>query len=196
MMEETRLVWFSAAFLSGSFPTAYLVGKYFFHTDIRTQGSGNVGATNAFRVFGKGAGLAVFAVDFCKGLLPVAAYRALVSPEPESTLWIGLAAILGHVFTPFLRFKGGKGIATGAGTLCAAMPKLFLFALPVWLAVFALTRIVSISSIAALAALFVLTIFFHLSPRASLCMFLIVALAAWTHRSNISRLLSGTEKKL
>ncbi|HTL70167.1 MAG TPA: glycerol-3-phosphate 1-O-acyltransferase PlsY [Candidatus Eisenbacteria bacterium] len=196
MTEEIRLVWFPVAFLAGSFPTAYLVGKHVFHSDIRTQGSGNVGATNAFRVFGKGAGAAVFAADFLKGFLPVIAYARFVSADPADTLWIGLAAVLGHVFTPFLRFKGGKGIATGSGALAAALPLLFALTLPVWVVVFAFTRIVSISSLAALAGLFFYTFLFHLPPRASMAMLVILSLAVWTHRSNIARLRSGTEKKL
>src|SRR3989344_8484133 len=120
---------FLAAFTIGSFPTAYVVGRVVKKIDIRQHGSGNVGATNVFRVLGKKYGLLVFAIDFLKGAAAVwLVYLLLKNPSSpiasrcpafltsqSLALWIGLGAILGHVFTPYLRFKGGKGIATGAG---------------------------------------------------------------------------------
>ena len=124
------ILFWAIAFLAGSTPTAYLAGRSFKRIDIRQYGSGNVGATNAFRVLGKKIGAFVFIIDFLKGSLPVF-FLPLLLPanhlDPkEAGLWIGTGAIAGHVFTPFLGFKGGKGIATGAGVLCGAFPFLFL----------------------------------------------------------------------
>ncbi len=184
----------AAAFLSGSLPTAYLVGCMR-GTDIRKHGSGNVGATNAFRVLGKGAGFFVFAVDFAKGYAPVFVFLRS-GGDPSVAAWIGLAAILGHVFTPFLGFKGGKGVATGAGVLTASHPLLFAGAIAVWIACFFATRIVSISSLLALAAVNVLSCMTPVGNHARAAFFLILALVTWTHRDNLARLKAGTEKKI
>jgi acyl phosphate:glycerol-3-phosphate acyltransferase len=186
-----------AAFWIGAFPTAYLWGRFVEKTDIRRHGSGNVGATNALRVFGKKAGAMVFAADFLKGLLPVRLY-ALWSGDAERAdlLLIALAAILGHVFTPFLGFKGGKGVATGGGALLGAIPKLFAVAFPAWLVVFAATRIVSVSSLAAVLALVAAALLFDYPPQAVGLLAAIGVFLVWTHRDNLKRLARGEEKKL
>ncbi len=145
---------FLTAFLIGSFPTAYLVSRYAKGIDIRQHGSGNVGATNVFRVMGKKYGLFVFGVDFLKGATAVF-LTWLLWPDPAAhgvlDVWIGFGSILGHVFSPFLRFKGGKGVATGAGVLLATSPIIFIYTLLTWVIVFVLTRTVSISSIIAVS---------------------------------------------
>lgn len=193
------LLFFIAAFLCGSFPTAYLTAKWLKGIDIRTQGSGNVGATNAFRVLGKGPGAFVFAVDFIKGALPAYYFARLSGAAsdayPETALIFGVAAILGHVFTPFLGFRGGKGVATAAGVICAALPLFFVASFAAWLIVFCLTRMVSISSLIAGIFLLVICVLTHQSNRllaifAGLLIFII-----WTHRSNISRLINRSESK-
>ncbi len=194
------LLFMVVAFFAGSFPTAYVFGRVFFKTDIRKHGSGNVGATNAFRVLGKDAGRIVFAVDFLKGLLPALLFRLADGP-PERALWIGLSAMLGHVFTPFLGFKGGKGVATGAGAAAAGLPVAFASALPVWLSTFKTTRIVSVSSLAALVAFLITAVILgivriHVNAGTVLCAFIMVGLVVWTHRENISRLKKGEEKKI
>ena len=179
------------AFLCGSLPTAYLAGRYFGKIDIREHGSGNVGATNVIRVMGKGIGLSVFTVDFLKGFLP--AY--FLSPSHNAVLWVGLAAILGHVFSPFLSFKGGKGIATGAGAVLACGPLYFIWVIAVWLLLFWLSKIVSISSIIAVGLLTILALFFK-APGSDIAAFIVYFLfTLWTHRSNISRLAQGKELK-
>ena len=192
------LFW-ATAFLIGSTPTAYLAGRIFKGIDIRHHGSGNVGATNAFRVLGKKIGALVFVIDFLKGILPVCVLPLFLTANNldarEAGLWIGTGAIVGHVFTPFLNFKGGKGISTGAGVLCGAFPLLFLITLVVWLGIFAWTRIVSISSLVSLVTLVVAAITFRLSGSVIFLFILIMLFIVWTHRSNIIRLIQRKENK-
>ena len=181
----------AAAYLAGGFPTAYIAGKLFKGIDIRRHGSGNVGATNAVRVLGRKIGAWVFAVDFLKGWGPVF-LATLFIPEHELVMIaVGISAILGHVFTPYLGFKGGKGVATGAGALFGLYPTVFFAALAVWLLVFAVSRVVSISSIAAAASLPIASFFFGQSPVAVSTMTLLFAFMLWNHRSNIARLRKG-----
>ena len=193
------ILFFLFSFLMGSVPTAYLFARILKKIDIRQYGSGNSGATNAFRVLGKGPGLAVFAVDFFKGFFPVilfsGAYSNLSAAQPEFLVWIGFTAILGHVFTPFLRFRGGKGVATGAGVLCAGFFYLFLLALLVWLLVFFLTRIVSASSLTAFFSVIINSIFFKVSTLATVSFFVVFLFVTWTHRTNIFRLLKSKEEQ-
>ena len=187
------------SFFLGAIPTAYLVTKRVKGIDIRQHGSGNVGATNAFRVLGKKYGALVLFLDFLKGFVPVFLGQALFSPglpTPLIALIAGVMAILGHIFTPFLGFKGGKGIATGAGVVCMAYPLLFLIALIIWGGTFLLTRTVSLSSLVALASLVPLSYWFVRDGQTSLLFLLLFFLIAWTHRSNIGRILSGKELKI
>ena len=184
------------AYLLGGIPTAYLAGKWVKGVDIRQQGSGNVGATNAVRVLGKPVGFAVFAIDFLKGLAPVLCASLLVETFPWATdarmlLVIGLAAILGHVFTPFLGFRGGKGVATGAGVLCGIYPLILCCAFAVWGAVFLVSRKVSLSSLAAAGSLPVLAWIFDRSQVAVGAMAGLFIFTLWSHRGNIWRLLKG-----
>ncbi len=193
------LFWF-VAFLSGSIPTAYIAGKLSRGIDIRSFGSGNVGATNAFRVFGKKVGAIVFIVDFLKGFLPVFILPLFLPAKNldvhEAGLWVGTGCILGHVFSPFLGLKGGKGIATGGGVLCGSFPFIFLFVIGSWVIVFIITRIVSISSLVALLVLIVTSIVFGLKTPVIVLISIIVLFLVWTHRSNISRLTQGKESKI
>ncbi len=186
------------AFFLGSIPNAYLAGRLLKNIDIRKHGSGNVGATNVFRVLGKGPGIAVFVLDFLKGALPVVAFRVLYPEAPHRELYsllVGLAAVLGHMFTPFLGFRGGKGIATGAGILCASFPVVFAAALVVWIAAFQISRIVSLSSLAAVSTLLAAGVLTH-QPREVLVVFAgMAALVFWSHRSNIKKLMAGQEHR-
>ena len=138
------------AFIFGSMPTAYWTARRLKGIDIRQHGSGNAGATNVTRVLGRGPGYFVFAIDFLKGFFPVFIYshpNSLHSPNQEKMLLVGACAVLGHVFSPWLGFKGGKGVATGAGMLAAAVPVNFLIALISWVLLFLVTRTVSVSSL-------------------------------------------------
>lgn len=182
------------SFLAGSIPTAFLFGKFLKGIDIRQFGSGNVGATNAARVLGKGAGVAVYAADFLKGFLPVILFSRMLEIAPSdfrAFSLIGFSSVLGHIFSPFLGFKGGKGVATGGGILAASFPWLFLGAILVWGATFKFTRIVSISSILAGVSLPLFNLFFDNPRSIHYSLVFIAALVFWSHRSNIRRLLHG-----
>ncbi len=189
------------AYLLGSFPTGYLVGRAK-GLDIRAHGSGNIGATNAFRLLGKPAGILVLLTDACKGALAVLLLPALAAlwwPEADPVtlrLIAALGAVLGHNYTCWLRFKGGKGIATSAGVLAALVPYAFLITLAVFLTILAASRYVSLASILAAAALPAAT-WITLAPLPVLGLTsLLSVLAIWKHRPNIRRLLAGTEHRL
>ena len=187
------------SFLVGSVPTAYLFAKWIKNVDIREFGSGNVGATNAARVLGKKIGFIVLLIDFLKGTLPILIVSVSLDTLgfAESTIpWIGLAAILGHVFTPFMNFRGGKGIATGAGVISAAFPVMFVIVSVAWISVFLFSRIVSLSSLVALGVLLISGLVQYPDIQTRLFFVITVALAVWTHRSNIGRLTRGEEKKI
>ena len=198
-MTARIVISFFFSFFLGSIPTAFLLVKKIKGLDIREHGSGNVGATNAFRVLGKKGGSLVFALDFLKGAIPawlvLALYPSGGISVPTVALIVASAAILGHIFTPFLGFRGGKGVATGAGAVFGAYPLLFLGALAVWVVVFLITRTVSISSLFALIFLVALS-FWVVPDRLSIAvLFALFLLILWSHRSNILRLLNKSELK-
>ncbi len=191
------------AYLLGSIPTGFLVAKAK-GIDIRAVGSGNIGATNAMRVLGKPAGIFVLFMDALKGFAAAAWLVALVlkfftiAPEQVEPLQIvaGIAAVLGHNYTCWLKFKGGKGIATSAGVYLALAPWAVLVALIVFILAVLLTRYVSVGSIASAialpAAVWVMT------PHATLLGIVTTALgllAIYKHRTNIKRLMAGTENR-
>ncbi len=228
------------AFLVGSIPFGLLIARAK-GIDIRAQGSGNIGATNVLRVVGRKYGILCLVLDLLKGFLPVVIainlvhvegrpptvplpalvpWGATVPPDhPQAAQWThiatALAAILGHNYSPWLGFRGGKGIATSAGALLALMPAAVAVLIGVWLALFLTTRYVSVASIGAALALPLLT---HLGARwhrldaadpASPSLWqagawnrplffstlVIAALAVWKHRANLRRLLAGTENR-
>lgn len=185
------------SFLLGSFPTAYVFVKKIKGIDIRKEGSGNVGATNAIRVIGKGPGIAVFIIDFLKGFIPSFALSRLCAGYnlEQTSLLLGGAAILGHIFTPFLGFRGGKGVATGAGVICASFPLFFLISMLIWYVSFRITRIVSISSILSTGALFILSLLWKKDVYISALFLAMSALIIWTHRSNLSRIIQKKENR-
>ncbi len=185
-----------ASYLIGAFPTSYLVGRLLHGIDLRQHGSGNLGATNVYRVLGWKAALLVFPVDIFKGFAPTFFFPRLDgSPHWEWALAFGAAAILGHVYSIYVRFKGGKGVATSAGVFLALAPVALLVGLGVWLAVVATTRIVSIASI---AAALVVPVMVFLTHRPAPVLWLSLALmlfVIWSHRANIGRLLRGEEHR-
>lgn len=187
-----------AAFLLGSLPTGYLVARSR-GVDIRQHGSGNIGATNVFRTLGKPLGISVFVIDALKGFAAVWLALYFV-PGEWSGIVAAVAVIAGHNYTPWLGFKGGKGIATSAGVLLALMPLAVLAIAIVWFAVFFASRYVSLASICASAALPLAVAALWWTGRggsAPLLVFALVisALAIWRHRSNIQRLRDGTESR-
>ena len=194
-----------AAYVLGSIPTGFLVGKAR-GLDIRTVGSGNIGATNAFRALGTPAGVFVLLADAFKGWLAVAVLANLISkwfyPEASQLAqeWFlvvaGGAAILGHNFTCWLRFKGGKGIATSAGVLVALVPYPLLVILGVWVLVFALSHYVSLASICASVSLPFATWLLVKTPLLIYVTAAMAGLAVYKHKANIRRLLNGTESRI
>jgi acyl phosphate:glycerol-3-phosphate acyltransferase len=197
-----------AAYLLGSIPTGYLVGRAK-GIDVRKVGSGNIGATNAFRILGKGPGIFVLVADGLKGWVAVAWIPELAHRFFDSTTewdvhtlqWLKIIAsisvILGHNYTCWLKFKGGKGIATSAGVLAALVPVAMIVSLSTWIIVCVLTRYVSLASI---AASLILPFATWIVPRYGwnlvLITALMAALAIYKHKGNISRLLNGTESRL
>lgn len=194
---------FILAYLIGAVPFGLLIGKLH-GVDIRNVGSGNIGATNVTRAVGKTAGRICFLLDFLKGTLPTAAAQLFHPELPWLAIGCGAAAILGHMFPVYLKFKGGKGVSTAAGVALALAPYPLLCAAAVWVAVFLIWRYVSLASIAAAAALPTAAIVFALfdigSPTAGSAFTLVffcaaAALAIFRHRENIKRLFAGTESR-
>ena len=192
------------SYLLGSIPFGFLAGKAK-GVDIRKAGSGNIGATNVFRILGKGPGIIVLSVDALKGALAVILTPVVVGDPPcpcyaheltQAQVLAGICAILGHNYTCWLKFKGGKGIATTAGVFAALAPAAFGIALATWLVVFAASRYVSLASILAAA---VLPVAVWLTGQGALLIGVSAALAAlaiWKHKANIQRLLAGTENRI
>lgn len=183
------------SYLAGSVPTGLWLGLWFRGIDIRRHGSRNIGATNALRVLGKTYGAAALAVDILKGLLAVVLIARL-SPWEYAPLICGLAAIVGHVTSPFVGFRGGKGVATAAGVFLGLAPLATLVAAAVFAGVVAATRMVSAASLSAAVALVVSVWFFEADPVLRGIAFVVAVLVVVRHRSNIQRILQGTESRL
>ena len=193
-------------YLLGSCPNGFLVGRAR-GVDIRLLGSGNIGATNVLRVLGKKWGYLVFALDALKGFAAVRlafGLASVINPGGSYREIVGiaggLACILGHTFPVWLRFRGGKGVATSAGVLLGLMPLAVVSVFIVWLILFKATRYVSVASIGAAFALPLFVILYlriKMLAGASLLPFsiLIAGVVIWRHRSNIQRLLQGKEQR-
>ena len=186
----------------GSIPTGFLIGKAR-GIDIRQHGSGNIGATNIWRVFGWKWGLVAFVSDFLKGFLLLFLYQQNFNADGEigtDCLFLviaGVTAIIGHNYTPWLGFKGGKGIATSAGVLAALMPPVLAVALSLWIVATLVTRIVSVGSILAAASLAPLAFYFYPGNWIYFGLACVAGvLAILRHRANIQRLLAGTESRI
>jgi acyl phosphate:glycerol-3-phosphate acyltransferase len=190
-----------ASYLIGSIPFGLLMGSLFFKIDIRQYGSGNIGATNAYRTLGPAPGIAVFVADMLKGYLPVILAKATISSVmPSATPLVmivsGVIAMTGHNYSVFLRFKGGKGMSTAGGFIGAIWPQIFLILILVWISIIAVTRYVSLASMF-IAILFpVLVILMDPLPEYEVFSILTAIVVVYRHRSNIKRLLSGTELKI
>ena len=191
------------AYLIGSIPTGYLMARAK-GVDIRSVGSGNIGATNVFRVLGKGPGTVVLLIDALKGyipakLLPMVFYTRIANPEDHYQYLMivaGFFAIIGHNYTCWLRFKGGKGVATSAGVLIAWVPVALLITLASWIVVFAVSRYVSLASIVAAVVLPFAVWCTRERPLMIGIATVLSALAIYKHRANIQRLLAGTENRI
>lgn len=191
MLNEILLL--AGAYLLGSIPTGLLLAKAA-GVDIRATGSGNIGATNVYRTLGRSVGIATLLGDCLKGLLPVLAAKYLGMP----VLWValaGLAAFLGHVYTVFLGFKGGKGVATALGVFLGISPLSVLIALVIFIAVVAASRYISLGSITAAAAMPPVVALLDGRPPLVAVTVVIALLVIWKHRENIQRLRAGTENR-
>ncbi|MDD2596431.1 MAG: glycerol-3-phosphate 1-O-acyltransferase PlsY [Candidatus Cloacimonetes bacterium] len=189
------------AYLLGSIPVGWIVARLFFKTDIRSKGSGNIGATNALRQFGTAVGLIVLLLDMSKGIIAVLLAKSIYGSGTMMVVICGLLAILGHVFPIWLKFKGGKGVATAAGVFIALTPISLLIALLVFIVVVVITRYVSLGSIVAalsLLAVNVISIFRQPNKDYALLILvvLIVAMIIYKHKENITRLIRGNENKI
>ncbi len=194
------------SYLLGSFPTAIIAGKILKNIDIREHGSGNAGATNVFRVLGWKAALVVLLIDMIKGFVPVFFIAPAFQPNPDVLIYFQLTAaitaILGHIFTIFAGFKGGKGVGTSAGAFLGLAPVPLLLALLSFIIIVAITRYVSLGSLTA-SLIFILALLGqrfvfaqNVSPMLIYLSLAIVALIWFAHRSNIKRLLQGNENRL
>lgn len=184
------------SYLLGSIPTGLWLGIRLRGIDIRESGSKNIGATNTMRVLGKPLGIVALSVDILKGLVPVVVVANLVPSAPLLPLLCGMAAILGHSFSIFLRFRGGKGVATSAGVFLGLATWPTLIAIGVFAGVVAATRMVSLGSVCAAVALAVSVWFFPLSAVVRVATLLIAVLVVFKHRSNVQRIMKGQESKL
>jgi glycerol-3-phosphate acyltransferase PlsY len=196
-----ELVIFTAvSYLIGSIPAAFLFGKIFKNVDIRKEGSGNIGASNAFRVLGPKIGVLVMAFDIFKGFFPL--YLAKVRMTPcerfgACLLIIGLAAVLGHMFPLFLKFKGGKGVATTAGVFLALAPKAAGLCILIWVVLVAASKMASVGSLAAAAALPFAVYYMEGAPLLLTSVSALIGLLVIImHRKNIKNLIAGKELKI
>jgi glycerol-3-phosphate acyltransferase PlsY len=187
-----------ASYLIGSFPTGYLLARLR-GIDIRKSGSGNIGATNVFRTLGKPSGVLVLLVDALKGFIPAYGARYLFHGPPAFVeyhcITAGFFAIIGHNYTCWLGFKGGKGIATSAGVMIGLAPMALLITLAAWLLIFALGRYVSLASIVAAVILPFAVLITSRSAAMLVLSTLLSILAIYKHRTNMQRLIAGTENR-
>ena len=208
-MENTGIVfcWILAAYLVGGIPFGFLIGKMR-GVDVRTVGSKNIGATNVFRTVGKKWGVLAFACDVLKGLIPtLLAKQWALDPElPPDGSWfplvVGVMCVVGHMLTPYMKFRGGKGVATAFGMLLGVAPALVGTAFALFAVVFALSHYISLGSISAAAFLMVAVWFPILGTEGwrnlpqCVLVTLMAAFVIFKHRANIGRLISGTESKI
>lgn len=180
------------SYLIGSIPSAYLIGKIFFKKDIRTIGSGNVGATNAYRAFGAFAGALTMALDILKGTLGASLPIIFKAPDHHMVLFIGFAAVLGHCFSIFLHFKGGKAVSTSAGILLAYNPVLFLLTFSTFILLVLLTSTVSLASLTTLVLLSITSLFYK-DLIFSIVAIVVTIFVFWRHKENIKRLMRNEE---
>lgn len=179
------------AYLLGSLSFAILISRITGRPDPRASGSGNAGATNMLRVAGKKLAVLTLIGDVCKGMIPVLIARGL-DLDPRLQAWIGLCAVLGHLFPLYSRFRGGKGVATAAGMLLALYPPAALLAIGAWLLTFYLTRTSSMASL--IATPLTLPLLAWQEPHALLPMSVLTLLIVWRHRGNLRDLFAGRER--
>ena len=195
LMSFTFIIGALVAYLLGSIPSGLWIGQYFFQKDIRQFGSGNLGSTNAFRVLGTKAGSIVLFCDVFKGFLAMILAMTVFKQESLSPLWIASFAVIGHTFPLFASFKGGKAVATFAGMILAYQPLLLLYGLLIFLALLAITRMVSLTAMVTITAGVLLSLLFNDWTLTAFALAIDIFII-YRHRSNIQRILNGTENKV
>lgn len=182
------------SYLLGSLPAGFVIAKFVYKQDIRTLGSGNIGATNLLRNFGKSAGIMTFVFDYFKGILAVFIGKKLIVDGGVTIALIFV--VLGHIFSIFLKFRGGKGIATSFGALCVADFKMAMILITIFIILVVLTRKVSLGSVVVASLAPLLGFYYHGISPFSFAVLFIGALVELRHKDNIKRLIKGEEKKL
>jgi glycerol-3-phosphate acyltransferase PlsY len=186
----------AAAYLIGSIPFSFLVARAFGVADVRRVGSGNVGATNVLRSAGRGAGAAALILDVAKGALAVAIALRLAPGHPVLPAVAAGAAVVGHVYPLWLGLRGGKGVATGLGAFAMLEPLAALIAVPIFGLTVATTQFASLGSVVGAASLALLTLFFRGLDPVAIAAIATATLIVVRHRSNLRRVLDGTERRL
>ncbi len=184
-----------ASYLIGAIPTGVVLTRLVGGEDVRKAGSGNIGATNVYRVAGRGLGVATLVGDCLKGVLPVLVAIDGFELATQHVALVALAAFLGHCYPIYLGFKGGKGVATALGVFLVLSPLAILCALGVFVAVLYRWRFISLASISAAAVVPFLVLFFEKTPALFAATLIIAAIVIWRHRGNIERLRSGSENR-
>ena len=185
-----------ATYFIGAIPTSYLVVRAAKGVDLRTTGSGNLGATNAFRQVGWPLAIAIGLFDVLKGVIPVVLIAPRVGLGSVGSVLLGMVAVIGHVFSVFVGFKGGKGVATGGGVVLGLAPLAWVVAVAMWAVITRLTGFVSLGSIVGALLLPVAVWFLHPAARPALPLIIGLCVAiVWFHRANIKRLINGTESR-
>jgi glycerol-3-phosphate acyltransferase PlsY len=184
-----------AAYLVGAIPSGVVLTRLTGAGDVRSSGSGNIGATNVYRVAGRKLGIMTLLGDILKGVLPVLLAAKWGRLPEEQVAMVAAAAFLGHCYPVYLKFKGGKGVATALGIFLVLSPLAVLCVVPFFIALVAIWRYISLGSICAAAAVPVLVFWFERSVPLLCATLFIAAMIIWRHRENISRLLSGTENR-
>jgi len=183
-----------SAYLVGAIPTGVVLTRLIGADDVRKSGSGNIGATNVYRVAGKGVGIATLLGDILKGFLPVLAAHYLQGSNLQIAA-VACAAFFGHCYPVYLGFKGGKGVATALGIFLVLSPKAVAIAGALFVAIVWKWRYISLGSVCAAASIPLLVYFFNCHVELTIATLLIAAMVIWRHRSNIQRLVNGTENK-
>lgn len=184
------------AYLGGATPTSYMVGRLGRGIDLREHGSRNLGATNVYRVLGWGYAIPVALIDVAKGAIPVAILGPWANGPAWFTVALGLAAVMGHIFSPYVRFKGGKGMATAAGMFLALTPLAVAISIPIWIFTLWLSGYVSVASLT-VAALFPVWVRLTVpdQPYTLWAAVVLALIIVYSHRHNIRRLREGTENR-
>jgi len=180
-----------ASYLIGAIPFSYLIPKVFLDIDVRQHGSGNPGASNVSRVCGKGYGIAALVMDVGKGVVAVFLIHQLGQP-----IWIGFLAIPGHVFNPFFRLSGGKGVATSLGTISYVLPWAGLVFVLIWITLILIWNVAGLSSVVSISSTPLVFYLFNLETHLLWASIALACLIYFTHRGNIKRLVRGEERSI